>query len=183
MEQRMEMKGGGTLTLRQEGARIHLEACRPEVGRGLYKVWLRGQGGGRVLLGTLAPEGGRLRLSRTLSQGELERSGCWPPSGAEAPLAFPFSAAERWYWESHTERLTADPILRGQLKGPMLCRKGQEGFRLAVPFRSDAPVALEALFCLARVEQLEGRPHLVWSFDREGKPKLPVHKEERSGKD
>ena len=65
----------------------------------------------------------------------------------------------------------ADPLLRGQIKGPMLCRKGRDGFRLAAPFRTDSPLPLEALFCLARVEQLEGRPHLVWTFDREGRPR------------
>lgn len=173
MEHRLDMRGGGTLTLRQEGPRVRLEAARPEDGRGLYKVWVTGRGGGRLLLGTLAPEGKELRLRRTLSVGELERAGCWPMSGAEAPLAFPFSASERWYCEQHPERLTADPLVREQLKGPLLCRKGRDGFRLAAPFRTDAPVLLDALFCLARVEQLEGRPHLVWVFDREGRPKIP----------
>ena len=32
---------------------------------------------------------------------------------------------------------------------------------------------LAALFCLARVERWDGRPHLVWSFDQEGRPKMP----------
>ena len=171
MENRLDMRGGGSLTVRQDGPRVHLEAARPADDRGLYKVWLTGRGGGRFLLGTLAPEGTQLRLRRTLAVGELERAGCWPPAGAEAPLAFPFSASERWYCEQHPERLTADPLLRGQIKGPMLCRKGRDGCRLAAPFRTDGPVPLDALFCLARVEQLEGRPHLVWTFDREGRPR------------
>ena len=66
----MEMVGGGTLLLRQEGPRVRLEAERPSDGRGLYKVWLHGDRGGKLLLGTLVPEGDRLRLSRTLSVGE-----------------------------------------------------------------------------------------------------------------
>lgn len=182
MEQRLDMRGAGTLVLRQEGPRIHLEASRPEDGRGLYKVWLTGQKGGRLLLGTMAPEGAGLRLKRTLSLGELERAGCWPLTGAETILAFPFSSAERWYCEQHPEQLTDDPVLRRQLKSPMLCRRGRDGFWLAAPFRTDSPVALEALFCLARMESLEGRPHLVWSFDEKGRPKIP-HKKEHTGKD
>lgn len=90
VEQRMEMVGGGTLLLRQEGPRVRLEAERPSDGRGLYKVWLHGDRGGKLLLGTLVPEGDRLRLSRTLSVGELERAGCWPDFRVEAPLAFTF---------------------------------------------------------------------------------------------
>jgi hypothetical protein len=54
----------------------------------------------------------------------------------------------------------------------MLCRREQDGFRLAAPFSTDGPVALESLFCLARVERLEGRRHLVWQFDRAGRPQI-----------
>ena len=123
-----------------------------------------------------------LRLKRTLTQNELERAGCWPLAGAEAVLAFPFAAAQRWYRDNHPEQLLADPVLRGQVRGPMLCRREKEGFQLALPFRVDAPVAIESLFCLAQVERLEGRPHLVWSFDREGRPVIP-HKESSFGQD
>ena len=75
MEERMKMRGGGTLTLRREGARVRMEAERSEDGQGLYKVWLHGDQGGKLLLGTLAPEGDALRLSRTMSVGTLERAG------------------------------------------------------------------------------------------------------------
>ena len=182
MEQKLEMRGGGTLTLRRDGPRILVEAVRPRDDRGLYKVWLLGQRGGRLLLGTMAPEGNVLRLWRTISQGELERAGCWPASGAEAVMAFSFSGGERWYREAHPERMIRDPLLRGMIRGPMLCRKEGDGFRLAAPFRTDGPVALEPLFCLARPERLEGKLHLVWTFDREGKPKVP-HKTGGSGQD
>lgn len=182
MEQKWQMQGGGTLTLSQEGNRVRLEAERPEDSQGLYKVWLTGAQGGRLLLGTLAPERGALRLRRTLSVGELERAGCWPPQGAQAPLAFPFSASERWYREQHPEQLVRDPVLKKQLKGPILCRKERDGFSLAAPFRTGAPAPLEPLFCLARVERLEGRLHMVWSFDREGAPRQP-NKRNMDGKD
>ena len=73
MEGSMEMRGGGTLTFRQEGPRVRLQVRREADGRGLYKAWLRGDGGGACLLGTLIPEGGELQLCRTLSVEELER--------------------------------------------------------------------------------------------------------------
>ena len=175
MEDRLTMRGGGTLTLRQDGLRVHMEAERPADGRGLYKVWLHGDQGGRLLLGTLAPENGLLRLRRTLSVEALERAGCWPHFRAEAPLAFAFSGqtAGRWYCEQHPDRLVADPLLRERLKDAMLCRKEQEEFSLAAPFRTDRPLRLPALFCLSRVERRDGQLHLVWDFDSEGNPKIP----------
>jgi hypothetical protein len=174
------MQGGGTLTLTQEGTRLRVRAQRPEDGLGLYKVWVSGQGGAQFLLGTMIPEGGVLQLKRTLSLSELERAGCWPVWQAQAPLVFPFSAFERWYHELHPEQFSADPVAKQQLKQPMLCSRGQEATRVAAPFRTDEPVALSALFCLAQVETLEGRPHLVWAFDRNGQPKF-VHKGEKDG--
>lgn len=175
----MEMRGGGTLRLRQEGPKIRMEAERPEDDRGLYKVWLHSDRGGKLLLGTLAPDKGRLTLRRTLSVGELERAGCWPQFWAEAPLAFPFDRAGRgkWYCEQHPERMLADPVLKEQVTGPMLCRKEEEGFLLAAPFRTDGPVAMVPLFCLARVERWRGGPHMVWEFDRSGRARIPKPQE------
>lgn len=173
MEQNWTMKGGGTLTLQQDGPRVRLVAQRPSDGRGLYKVWLKGERGKRFLLGTLAPEGKMLRLQRTVSSSELERAGCWPPTGVEAPLSFSFPAEERWYREQDPQRLVSDRVISGQIKGAMLCRKETDGFFLAAPFRPEGPVALESIICLAQMEQMEGRPHLVWKFDRAGRPKIP----------
>jgi len=117
-------------------------------------------------------ESGRYVLRRTVAVQELAGAGCWPPAGAEAVCAFMFSGGS-WYWEQRPERFIADRLLRQQISGPVLCRREGERTRLAVPFRRDRPVPLSGLFCLACVEQVEGHPHLVWSFDRAGNPMLP----------
>lgn len=174
MDQRLRMEGGGTLTVCRQENRVRLVAERPVDGRGLYKVWLRGRGG-RRLLGTLAPENGLLRLGRTLSVRELEQSGCWPVTGAEAVMSFSFQENGGWYCEPHPERMVSDPELQRQVRGSMLCRKDSGGFHLAVPFRTDGPLALETLFCLGHLEKIQGKPHLVWNFTAEGAPKLPKH--------
>lgn len=175
VEEQLKMGGGGSLILRQDGLNVHLEAERPADGRGLYKVWLHGERGGKLLLGTLAPEGGKLRLRRTLSVNALERAGCWPRFRAEAPLAFAFDSqpAQGWYCEQRPERLVRDPVLKAALAGPILCRREEQGFSLSVPFRTDRPLPLCALFCLARVERREGRPHIVWNFNARGDPQIP----------
>ena len=56
-------------------------------------------------------------------------------------------------------------------------RFGRPLFSLSAPFRTDRPVSLAALFCLARVERREGQLHMVWEFDSEGNPKVPHKKE------
>ena len=175
----MTIGGSGTLTLRQEGPRIHMDAQRPADGKGLYKVWLHGDHGGKFLLGTLVPENGLLRLHRTLAIDTLDRAGCWPRFRAEASLAFAFTGqnGSRWYCEHHPDHLVADPLLKEQLKDAMLCRREQDCFSLAAPFRTDRPMCLPALFCLSQVERWNGQLHLVWHFDSHGQPKLPHKKE------
>jgi len=175
LEERIAMGGGGVLTIRQEGIRVQLEAERPSDGKGLYKVWLHGEQGGKLLLGTLAPENDVLRLRRTLSTGTLERAGCWPRFRVEATLAFSFNTPPlgRWYCEQHPERLVNDPVLQSRLLGAMLCRRENGGFSLSSPFRTDCPMRLPALFCLSHLERRDGQLHLVWDFDSQGNPKIP----------
>lgn len=182
MEEQLTMRGGGVLTVRQDGLKVHMDAVRPPDGRGLYKVWLHSDHGGKLLLGTLAPENGQLRLHRVISVGALERAGCWPQFRAEAVLAFSFSGQGPggWYCEQHPDQLVADPVLKGQLRGSMLCQKGEDGFSLAAPFQPDRQTPLTVLICLAQVEQWNGRPHLVWQFTAEGTPKIPHGNQNRT---
>ena len=174
MEVMVEMRGGGRLTVHQEGPRAVLEAVRPDDRRGLYKVWLRGRGEQKLLLGTLVPQGGELKLKRTITLGEMERAGCWPEFRAESVLAFSFDKKEagEWYCEQHPERLFTDWLLRGQIPGPMLCRREQRGFSLGAPFHTDRPLALPGLFCLAQPESHPSGVHLVWRFDEKGWPTM-----------
>ena len=175
------MEGGGTLRLDHEGGRLRLAAERPRDDRGLYKLWLTGPNG-RYLAGTMAPEGDRLTLRRAVNRMELERVGCWPVTGGRAVLAFSFAPAAGWRTEPRPDTVIRDPVLRGQLGGPALCRQDGAGVLLALPFRTDRPIPLVSLFCLARVEGVEGRPHLIWRFDGEGRPAVP-HKKPPGGRE
>ena len=87
MEERFPMGRGGWLRVREDGALAFVRAELPDDGRGIYKAWLDGRGGS-ALAGTLLPEGGMLRLRRTLHLDMLRRAGAWPPTGARAELAF-----------------------------------------------------------------------------------------------
>ncbi|MBR2935289.1 MAG: hypothetical protein IKB79_06900 [Oscillospiraceae bacterium] len=173
--QEMQLTGGGTLTLWEDGELVHLQVCRPDDRRGLYKVWVHGRQG-RLLLGTLVPEGGALRLYRRLTRNQLERDCCWPVTGGETVLAFSFGQ-DSWVREEHPERLVKDVVLRQALKGTaMLLRRVEGGFRLSASFDTAHPFPITPLFCLSKVEG--GR--VIFSFDREGNPVVP-HNDSRGG--
>jgi len=180
MERQMDMEGGGTLEIREQGANIHFVARSEWRGDGLYKVWLKGNGDAPVILGTLAPENGKLVLRRNLSRRELERQGAWPVRDAGVSMAFSFRETDGWRQESHPERLVRDPLIRAQLRTAVLCKKTGEGFALAAPLRTNRPVPLPVLFCLAKPERIGEKMYLVWEFDGNGQP-VAVHKEKSSG--
>lgn len=168
------MDGQGWLTLREEGPRVCFRAELPDDGRGLYKAYLTGPGGGRVLLGTLIPEGGALRLTRTLSAGELARRGVWPPEGAQAELAFP-AAPAGWTREERPARLMGERMLARCAEGlrGVLLRRRKGDFSLAVPWEAGREFPLTPLFCFARVERLAGKDYAVFRFSARGCPKMP----------
>lgn len=172
MEQ-FELKGAGTLQVRVEGIRVHILATRVDDGLGLYKVWVVGGAGGRVLLGTMMPEGGVLRVRRTMSLQQLQGQNCWPITGGEAVVAFAFSKQGNWRKEPNPQQLVSDPLVRSQMRGSMLYEKNGDGFSLAAPFRTDAPLPMEVLFCLAQPEYIQGQIYLMWIFDEKGFPKVP----------
>ena len=174
MEYRFPLGASGILQLREEGPRATAEARLPDDGQGLYKVYLTG--GSRVLLGTLIPERGALLLRRTLSIDSLRRQGVWPPTGAEAVLAFsPQTPHTGWHRTDHPEGAISDPLLRRAVAAlpQALLRRDRDGFSLALPWTSGQPFPLTPLFCLSRPQRLEGHWHLVFSFDSAGRPVIP----------
>ena len=187
MEQQWKMEGGGSLSLKEDGLRVRLEASRPEDGLGLYKAWVLGERG-RFLLGTLAPEDGCLKVRRTVSRQSLMEAGCWPVVGGRCALTWTFVQPQGgegtgWQLELHPERLCRDPLLQESLRGrvDLWIRKSETKTLLSAPFRPREPFPLPLLFCLAQVELREERPWLVWTFDEEGEPIVPVHRTKAKG--
>lgn len=179
MEQQFTMDGGvGRLAVREEGLRAVLTAERPDDGRGLYKAYLTGPGG-RVMLGTMVPEGGRLQVRRTLSLDELRRKGAWPPRGGGAELSFSFAGADPppgWGWTDPAGLPFREAeLLRSAVRqGRVLCRREAGGFTLAYPFSCREPFPFVELFCFAQAVLLGGRRHVLFHFDGEGWPIFPL---------
>lgn len=177
MEQRFPMENG-QLTCRESGGRVEavIEARPPD--RGLYHGFLVGPGG-TCDLGTLMPEGGSLRLRRTLSAAYLRQKGCWPILGGQLRQTYSFAQTPHRGWRE-TGDLAAlfprDPLLAraaAQRNRGLLRRHPEGGFSLAFPWDPKSPFPLIPVFCFARVGVLEGKPHVIYRFGENGGPERP----------
>ena len=171
----------GTVEIREEGPRAAISARAKDDGRGLYKLYLRGKEG-ELPVGTLLPEGGELRLGRTIPMDRLRSRGLWPSPRAEIRLAYSFGqkAADGegppagWTREDHPARLMGERLLKecaAPLKGG-LTRREEEGFVLALPWEPGGAFPLTPLFCFATAERLDGRGYAVFRFTARGCPRL-----------
>ena len=182
MEQRTIAIKNGCLVCQVRGGRVELSLeVRPDR-PGLYRAVLTGPRGRRDL-GLLLPEGGCLRLRQTLSSAELEKSGCWPVTGAEGVLVHPFPGGTGPDLPTGWRRcpdpsalLRGDPALAGRAgeTGGWIIRRGADGaFSLAAPWASDRPFPLIPVFCFAQVREMAGRRWVVYRFTGGGTPSLP----------
>ena len=175
MEGELKLAGlRGTLHWKGQGVFTVLETSAERREDGLYKVLLRGRGGGEMSLGTLVPEGGALRLCRRLPSGTLEASGCWPPVEVRAVRTFSFEGDGEWEEAGPLPPLLSDPVIRRaaeEVKGALL-RRRRDGMELAVPFSPREPFPLVPLICLGRLQRIGGRRYLVFSLDGRGAPRV-----------
>ena len=149
-----ERRGEVTLALwGPNGARTEIVASMDDPGDGLYRAFLLGERG-ELPLGVLAPEKGRLAVCRRLYNRDVSALG--QLRRGEARRSFRFeNAGSCW-------RETRCPLWRRE-EGLLL---------LALPLERGKPFPLEALFCLGRIESVEGRRCVVYAF-REEEPVLP----------
>jgi hypothetical protein len=151
MERRVLLLEGevrrGELLCRDEGCYMLCTVDVPKWENGVKKVWLCSQGGGRVLLGTLLPEGDRFRLRRRVSHSTLR---CCGVSRADLALVNPEGSAPDWKGLSSLS--LPDPELSRQLREhPQgLWRREGETLLLRFPWRAGQRVPVMSLFCFAR---------------------------------
>ena len=182
------MRPEGTVQVREEGLQAVISARAADDGGGLYKLHLLGKGGS-LLLGTMLPEGGALRLRRTIPVDQLRRQGLWPPTGAEIRLAYAFGqqtgeearTPAGWAREDHPARLMGERLLResaAPLNGGLLKRE-EEGFVLALPWEPGGVFPMTPLFCFASAERMDGRGYAVFRFTARGCPRLGTEPEKK----
>ena len=138
---------------------------------GLYRFYLSGAKG-ELLLGVAEPIGNamecvcRVTLRQIEALGEAER--------VVLRRSFSFDTAEKQTFRAvlPPRLIERFPDLAGRTD--ILCAEETDGgYRIAVPFRPNAPLALTACFCLMRLETVQGTPYAVLTLDAEGEPIFP----------
>lgn len=172
----------GVLTVtREEGRTVFRAACSDD-GRGVYRGAAAGTLG-RLALGVLIPENGKLRAERSLTKEALALEGIGEVLRGEGWLSYRFPSRdeevpEGWRPAGHVAGLFRDPVLSSaaeHLSGALI--KEARGRRyLAVPWRPEMPFALTPLFCFADIRPVGKERHAVFVLDGGGRPlmeKLP----------
>ena len=159
----------GRVYLRENSGRLQAEmVCRRD-DSGLFRGWLVGERG-ELALGVLAPEAEGLCARRLLPEdwravlGEVLRG--------EMRLSFPFRAEEGWRKVEEPRRFfrcSAFGLGLGEIEGALW--RESRGLRLlALPFDNRRPFLLSALFCFARIREIDGKAYAVFAFDQEENP-------------
>lgn len=162
-------KAAGEITWEPVGSRLEIRSSMPAPGDGLYRVVLIGERG-EMPLGVMEPDGGQLKLCRrpyrrdVASLGNILRG--------EARRSFAFAGARTWRRTEHPAELFESRWIRDELErcGPALCRREQGLLHLALPYDPKQVFPLEKLFCLAKLERMEGKRWVVYTFDQEEQP-------------
>ncbi|MEG2420745.1 MAG: hypothetical protein RSB55_04275 [Oscillospiraceae bacterium] len=163
-------------TAEERDGQVLVTVWRDADSAGLYKAYLQG-GSGRFLLGTLAPEGGRLAITRRVPKSRLAACGAWPILGAETPLefVFPRETLPKGWERPKNLPVFCDGFLRELAEnapGGWLARR-TDGFRLSYPWGGNRPFPLAPLFCFASLETLGGDLRAVYCFTSAGVPVIP----------
>lgn len=155
----------------EQNGKVTVTVKRPNDGSGLFRAYAVGRGGGRLLLGTLTPQGGLLTLTRTLSADALKQRGCYPVAGVDAVLAQSFAPAPVPSPPFPDDILSAafarSPRGRQERDG--------EGFALTFPYDPAAPFPMVPIFCFACFSCRDHRFYIRYTFDKEGNPRLPAY--------
>lgn len=170
---RGEPLGEVTLSLwGPNGARTEVTAAMDDPGDGLYRAYLLGERG-ELPLGVLAPEGGRLSVCRRVYHRDMAALGRL--LRGEARRSFRFEeGAPHWRETGRPAQLFRSGFLADRLRSLERCWWRREGelLLLALPLEDGRPFPLETLFCLGRVERVEGARCVVYAFQGE-EPAFP----------
>lgn len=168
MEERLPLywKGqqAGEVLKREEGLHcVFLVRCL--MGEGVRKVWLCGDRG-RLLLGTLIPEGNEWRLQRRVARRELERQGFADRVWGEIVPVGETAAGKKE--ESPPVLPVADPVLRCLFRASdgANWRRTEEGWMVTFSWQVGQPVPWLPLVCFA----CPVRGGLSFSLGKDGWP-------------
>ena len=163
-----QRRGEVTLSLwGPNGARTEIAAQMDDPGDGLYRAFLLGERS-ELPLGVLAPEDGRLTVCRRLYNRDVAALG--KLLRGEARRSFRFEETELcWRETCCPAQLFHSWFLIDRLRpaGRGWWRREGSVLLLALPLEEGKPFPLEALFCLGRIQRVEGSRCVVYAVREE----------------
>lgn len=163
-----QRRGEVTLSLwGPNGARTEIRTSMDDPGDGLYRAFLLGERG-ELPLGVLAPEDGRLTVCRRLYNRDVAALG--KLLRGEARRSFRFEETGLcWRETCCPAQLFHSRFLIDRLRsaGRGWWRREGSVLLLALPLEEGKPFPLEALFCLGRIQRVEGSRCVVYAFREE----------------
>ena len=167
-----QRRGEVTLSLwGPNGVRTEIRTSMDDPGDGLYRAFLLGERS-ELPLGVLAPEDGRLTVCRRLYNRDVAALG--KLLRGEARRSFRFEETGLcWRETCCPAQLFHSRFLIDRLRpaGRGWWRREGSVLLLALPLEEGKPFPLEALFCLGRIQRVEGSRCVVYAF-REEEPVL-----------
>lgn len=159
----------GEVTLREDERRIEISAEMDDPGDGLYRAVLLGERG-EFSLGVMEPKTGKLLLRRKPERCEI--AGLGAVRCVQVSCVFLFRRKTAWNMTDQPEKLLRDEFFRRRLERfpRAWWRKTRAGIILALPLGSGDPFPLEVIFCLARIERVEGEVCAVYTFNENELP-------------
>lgn len=159
----------GKATVERNDSRAEINVSMKDPADGLYRAVLTGERG-TLPLGVLEPHHGTLLLRRRPYLRDIECLGML--KDVQVSRSFAFHRSDIWKVTDHASDLVHSPFLKKRLEQYPTIRwkKTGDSLCLALPLREDAPFPLDALFCFARIESVEGKRCVVYTFDKDEKP-------------
>lgn len=163
-----QRRGEVTLSLwGPNGVRTEIRTSMDDPGDGLYRAFLLGERS-ELPLGVLAPEDGRLTVCRRLYNRDVAALG--KLLRGEARRSFRFEETGLcWRETCCPAQLFHSRFLIDRLRpaGRGWWRREGSVLLLALPLEEGKPFPLEALFCLGRIQRVEGSRCVVYAFREE----------------
>jgi len=159
----------GEATLERRDGRAEIEVSMKDPADGLYRAVLTGERG-QLPLGVMEPHHGVLLLRRKPYLRDVERLGAL--RDVQVSRSFAFRRSETWKKTDRPAELVRSDFLKKRLGQyhVALWKKNGDSLCLALPLTDDTPFPLESLFCFARLESLDGRRCVVYTFNSEETP-------------
>ena len=153
----------GKLRWTQEGLYLQLEARTEGRREGIFRAYLRGENGEK-LLGVMEPEGNGMACRKRFAEPQLRALGRWKgavlrKSGEEG-------------WRDYRGEVPGNWSRRLAVEGALQRKEGQH-YLVALPYPEGEAFPFTELFCLARIRRIAGRRYVVYTFSEGGEPMLP----------